>query len=343
MKGYVSMSFRLMVNVESLNGIESIGNLSRHRIAPIVVSEGDGYEIRFVPAISGESVAHTFQVFLVEHAVKKGLPVGIYSSQGEFLKFTDNEIMKKEGVEPPKNVDDVRRAEIEVVLKDIVCDVGGFLYAGNFPIKRTSRFQVGYMIPAQADVKASALEAQFHVRHAPSKLEKGAMGETRYQIPFNVEVGSAIYTLTLNMDIEGISKPSTLYGKKSDGEKKLELERPERVKVALAALSDLTSSMSYGAKRSRFLPNTEPLSAIASFSPTSMFTVSPGNSKEFVKDTVVRSKDYVNAMNKLGAAPIVDLVAFDKEGSAKGVEIKLTSSLEGLVQTIVEKVLESGK
>jgi CRISPR-associated protein Csa2 len=341
MKGFISMSLRSIVNVESLNGIESIGNLSRHRTAPIVVGEGDRYEIRFVPAISGEAIAHAFQVFLVEHANKRGLPVGVYSSREEFLKFTDNKILEKERVKAPQSIDDVRRSEIDIILKDIVCDVGGFLYAGDFPIKRTSRFQVGYMIPAQADVKASALEAQFHVRHASSELKKGTKGETRYQIPYNVEVGSAVYTLTFNMDIESISRPSTLYGKKSHNEKKLYAQRPERVKATLASLTDLVSTMSYGAKRSRFLPNMEPLSAVASFSPISMFTVSSGNSKEFIRDTVARSKDYLNAMKKLGISAVIDIAAFDKESSTKGVDVRLSSSLESLVDMIIERVLES--
>jgi CRISPR-associated protein Csa2 len=346
MNGFISISLRSIVNVESLNGIESIGNLSRHRTVPIVVSEDGGYEIRFVPAVSGESIAHAYQTFLVENARRKNLPVGDYSLRGEFLKFTDEKIMKEEGITPPESIEDVRRAEASVILKDIVCDVGGFLYAGTYPIKRTSRFQVGYMIPALADVKSSALEAQFHARHAASKAEKGKSGFTRYHTPYNIEVGSAVYTYTFNLDVDGLTKLSTLYGPKqsaeiSNEEKKLASERPERVKVALAALADIISSSSYGAKRSRFLPNAVPLSAVASFSSTSAFAVSPGNSKDFIKETLLRSKYYRNAMSKLGVNSEIFLAAFDKEDCPRDTDIQVSGSLENLVQNLIEKVLES--
>jgi CRISPR-associated protein Csa2 len=337
MSGFVSVSLRWLVNVESLNGIESIGNLSRHRTAPIVVRDGDSYEIKFVPCISGESLAHAYQSLVIEHAQKKGLPIGEYSKLNEFVKFTDENIMKKEKVKPPQNADDVRRAEVDVMLKDTICDIGGFLYAGGFPIKRTSRFQVGYMIPASEDIRASALEAQFHVRHSPSSLKKGK----EFQIPYNIEVGSAVYTFTFNLDVEGVSRPSTLYGKKVPNEKKLDSQRPERVRAALFAMTDLIANPTYGAKRARFLPNSEPLSAVASFSPTSTFTVSPGNSRNFIKETLTRSSDYKSAMSKLGVESEIFMASFDKEGGKETANIQTVGSMESLASTLIAKVLES--
>ncbi|MEM2144447.1 MAG: type I-A CRISPR-associated protein Cas7/Csa2 [Candidatus Methanomethyliaceae archaeon] len=342
MRGFLSISCRLLVNVESLNGVESIGNLSRHRTVPIVVSEESGYTIRYVPAISGESIAHAFQVLLVESAKTKKLPVGKYSERGEFLKFTDDKIMKEEGILPPKSIDDLRRTEIETILKDIVCDVGGFLYAGDYPIKRTSRFQVGYMIPALEDVRASALEAQFHVRHAPSEVRKGTSGQTRYQIPYNVEVGSAVYTFSFNLDINGIARPSTSYGTKIELEKNLEEQRKDRILATLMALTNLFSSMSYGAKRSRFLPTMDPRSAVACFSPTGIFTVSPGNFRSFISETMTRREAYLKTMEQLGTPQHVDVFAFTKEGEIKENGLTKVSSLEELAHIVVEKIISSG-
>ncbi len=336
MDGFVSISLRMKVNLESLNGVESIGNLSRHRTAPIVVKKDNSYQIRYVPVVSGESIAHAFQALLVTRAQSMGLSVSEYSAREEFLKFTDEEIMKRGGLNPPSSIDDVRRAEVDILLADVVCDVGGFLYAGKFPIKRTARFQVGYMIPANDEVESSAMEAQFHVRHAPSETKKGEKGETRYQIPYNVEVGSAVYTLSMNLDIAGIGRPTTSYGSESPAEEQLANERPKRIQASLAALVDLLSAMSFGAKRSRFLPNTEILSALGSYSPNSSFVVSPGNSKDFIRDSITRCNAYQRALSFIAPKPKISLVAFDRENSIQGLEIQRVDSIEGLVGHIIE-------
>lgn len=44
---------RFLVNVESLNGVESVGNLTRHRTAPVVLRSSSGYVVRYVPTVSG--------------------------------------------------------------------------------------------------------------------------------------------------------------------------------------------------------------------------------------------------------------------------------------------------
>lgn len=341
MKGFLSTSLRLLVNVESLNGIESIGNLSRHRTVPIVVSEDGGYVIRYVPAISGESIGHAYQEFLVKRAKEIGLPVGKYSSRGEFIKFTDDKFLEEEGVEPPNGIGDLRRVESQIMLKDTVCDIGGFLYTGTFPIKRTSRFQIGYMIPALEEVNAAALEAQFHVRHVPSEMKKGGLGETRAQIPYNVEVGSAVYTFTFNLDIDGISRTSTCFGNATDEERRLEEQRDKRIKAALMAFIDLTSTMGFGAKRSRFLPTIEPLSAVACISESSPFIASPGNSRWFIGDTYRRAESYKKAMEKLGLKRELMILAFNKEPIEEQIDgITSCDSLEHLAHSIVENILK---
>jgi len=338
MDRYLSASFRLIVNVESLNGVESIGNLSRHRTVPIVVTESGGYVIRYVPAISGESIAHAYQELLVKRAKEFGLPVGIYSSRGEFIKFTDNKILCEEGITPPKDAQDARRVEAEILLKDIICDVGGFLYTEKVPIKRTSRFQVGYMIPALDEVKSSALEAQFHVRHVPSKIEKGGSGEAIPQIPYNVEVGSAVYTITFNMDLREISKLSTLFGNEAIAEKELASQREKRIKAAMTAFVDLFSTMNYGAKRSRFLPLIDPLSAVIAISDDCSFTASPGNSRWYIGDTKRRCINYTEAMKKLGLERSISVLGFSKESTEETVEgIEQFDSIESLLNRVTSK------
>jgi len=94
---FLSISFRLLMNLESLNSVESIGNLVRHRTAPIVIPTDNGYAIRFVPAVSGESLAHAYQLCLVDEAKRLNLPLTEESERGEFLKFADDNLLEKYG------------------------------------------------------------------------------------------------------------------------------------------------------------------------------------------------------------------------------------------------------
>ncbi|MCS6787677.1 MAG: type I-A CRISPR-associated protein Cas7/Csa2 [Aigarchaeota archaeon] len=295
---FLSISVRCLMNVEALNSVETVGNLSRHRTVPMVIPQHDGYTLKYVPAVSGESIAHGYQALLVDVAKSMKLPVGVFSSRNEFIKFSEDSYLTEEGVKPPKSHEDIMRFEIDVLLKDIVADVGGFLYTGDIPVKRTSRFQVGYMIPAIQDVlNATAMEAEFHVRYLFSQAGKDAkLG----QIPYNVEIASSVYTLNLNLDLAGIGVPSNVFGETPKGardeleKKKQELSNsiPNRRKAALIALLKLLTNNSYGGKRSRFFPNIELRSSVLALSRDS-FTVSPGNYTDYVERTWKRAQKYL--------------------------------------------------
>ncbi|HWQ18100.1 MAG TPA: type I-A CRISPR-associated protein Cas7/Csa2 [Sulfolobales archaeon] len=336
---FVSLSFRLVVNVESLNGVETVGNLSRHRTAPIVIplskTSGGSYTVKYVPAISGEALGHAYQEALVEVAKKMGLPVGLYSSRGEFIKFSEDEYLKEEGISPPKDHSDARRFEVDVILKDIIADVGGFLYTGKHPVKRTSRFQVGYMIPAlETAAEASALEAQFHVRFLASRPQRG--GEAMLgQIPYNVEVGSALYTFTFTLDLGGIAEPSTKYGNPHPRENDLKNQAKARRQAAIGALTLMTSSWLFGAKRSRFLPNAELRSAVASIS-TIPFVVSQGNYGTYIADTAKRAENLLSVLKSFGRSEEISILAVDREGLEIPQNVSKASSVEEMIRRISE-------
>ncbi len=334
--GYISIALRAVVNVESLNGIETVGNLSRHRTAPLVIPvNGNGYAIRFLPVVSGESIAHAYQELLVEEANLNNLPLSERSKKYEFLKFAEDKLLDEEKIEKPKNEDDIRRAEVDILLKDFVCDVGGFLYAGNPSIKRTSCFQVGYMVPAIYEKEVAALESQFHMRFAPSSM-------SNYQIPYNVEVGSALYTFTFTLDTDRIGRPSTPFGEKSDKEEELNRQRGLRVKASLTALAKFYSYLNFGAKRSRFLPNMEVVSAIASYSKDSRFTVSPGNDKEFIRSTATRMNAFIDTMNRLNRNVSINLFAYSKENIELNIGgVNFASSIEDMIKDLINSVISN--
>jgi CRISPR-associated protein Csa2 len=336
MKGFVSIVCRGLINTESLSGVETIGNLSRHRTAPVVIPNGNGYTIRFVPVLSGESLAHYYQELLVEQAEKLGLPLSERSRRFEFLKFSAEELLTEEKIQPAKDENEIRRVEVDILLKDYVCDVGGFLCPAGVPVKRTSCFQVGYAIPAIYEGEASALESQFHMRFAPSKMKE-------YQQPYNVEVASALYTFTFTLNLNKIGVPSTNFGVKDEKkERELAIQREKRVKGALTALLNFFSSLAFGAKRSRFLPNIEIVSTVATYSKDHYFIASAGNSKNYINATLERKSKFLESLSRLGfkvSDSDIDVYIFDKEGATK--ELKTYSSVEEVLSKVIERATQA--
>jgi CRISPR-associated protein Csa2 len=251
------------------------------------------------------------------------------------LKFSEDAYL--EGIEPPKDYDDIRRFEVDVMLKDIVADVGGFLYAGNIPVKRTSRFQVGYMLPALEDVtNAAALEAQFHVRFLQSKPPKGAEqeGARLGQIPYNIEAASALYTFTFNLDLDGIGVPVTNFGKRDERkEGELEKQKVSRRKAALKALGLFVSQISFGARHSRYLPNAELMSCTFALSDIP-FTVSAGNYKNYIGQTFNRAEKLSRLLGI--KTQVWAVVREEKVQVPEGV--KVVSSPEEIVEELINSI-----
>jgi len=333
---FLSTSLRLLVNVESLNAVETVGNVSRHRVVPIVIPGNTGYSVKYVPAVSGESIAHGYQSELVDVAERMGLPVGVYSRRKEFIKFSEDDYLTEEDIEPPSNYEDIRRFEVDVLLKDIVADVGGFLYAGKIPAKRTSRLQVGYLLPALEDVtNAAAVEAQFHVRYLFSKQQKGKRegeGARLGQAIYNIEAASALYTMTLNLDIAGIGVPSTAFGKPHKAEAILAEQAPKRRTAAVKSLGSLLSNLSFGAKHSRYLPNTELMSCIFTLSEVP-FVVSPGNYKDYILKTGERMKKFAGIFNgKIAAWSVI------KEDVKKHQDVQEALTIEEIIASALEQL-----
>jgi len=315
----ISGSFRFLINTESLNGVETVGNLSRHRTAPVVLKTSVGYLVRYVPAISGESLAHAYQVALVDLAKKEKLPVGVFSSRYDFIKFSTNEVLEKEKIEPPKKADDARKFEVDVMLHDVVADVGGFMYAGNPPVRRTSRVKFGYMIPALiGDDIPAQLEAQFHVRSSQSG-----------QMIYNVEVSSALYVMSFSLDEDLIAVPST-EGEKVKGEEELEKQRELRVKVAIQALYSVLTG-NFGGKKSRFLPSMKLMSGVVTVTDFP-FVPEPGHSNDYVKTTMQRLSKAQGIFNGKGKAYVIN-----NEGVEEGQGAVKVSNVEELVEKLMGK------
>ena len=285
---YLSLSTRILLDVEALNMTESVGNFVKHRRAPVVIPTENGFILRYVPVISGESLAHAYQEILARIALNTGLNVCRLCRRGVFLKHTDKNVFKESGIPRPSDPKDPELVEEAIVKGCVVEDVGGFLYT-DATLKRTSRFIVGYMIPALDSIRVSATEAQFHVRYAPTE---------RQQMIYNIEVGSALYSLSIALDIDGIGVSSiSLEG----GKPRLlvdKIERVKRVEAALKALHLMITQQLFGAKRSRFYPHWKIVSLGVMVSHPLPLNMQPAHSRDYITDTVNTANEAIKTLRK---------------------------------------------
>ncbi|BDC18761.1 type I-A CRISPR-associated protein Cas7/Csa2 [Acidianus sp. HS-5] len=273
---WISFSVRYLVNVEDLNNVESAGNYVRHRRAPIVVKEDEKtYTVTYVPAVSGEMIAHGYQANLADLATQRGLPVEDLAKQGVLLKRGAGDEVHNSNCKDKKGSD----YELCVINEDVVEDVAGFMNPDKL-IKRTSNIAFSYMIPALDAVKASAIASQFQVRYATKELIDTHKNEN-IQSLYNVETASASYVLSGYLNLDGIGITQNYPIKEAE-------KREERRKVALDSLTLTLTQFLFGAKRSRYNPLTE-IEAIALCISEKPFNIPPinGDVKEYLK--LVRS------------------------------------------------------
>jgi len=258
---YVSVRGRIWLQAEAANMVESIGNYVKHRRVPIMIKEQGSWLTFFVPAISGESVAHNYQVILAEELKKNGGDVCKYCERGIFLKSTNSEVYEEViGKAPSKSKDKKGQLEIideiehSIVSKCGVEDIGGFLYAEQPNVKRTSSFSTGYLIPVREALKIVSIDPQLHSRYALGtkfvKAGEGAAGQMIYY----VELSSALFCFSFDLDTRFIGKYTfhvDKYGSNIISEEKIS----KRTVASLDALKRLLIEFPIGAKRTRFNPS----------------------------------------------------------------------------------------
>ncbi len=293
---FLSLGLRALVNVEALNMVESVGNIVRRRKAAIVYKRGGEYVVRWVPAVSGESMAHSYQAILARIALQRGLPVCEYCAKEEFVKHCDAKVFgslpwektlaSKVGKKPSDAARFMHDFEKTIVENCVVEDIGGFLYAGQPPVKRTSRFSTGYMIPAMDAVEKAIIDTQFQVRHAPTASQKWSQA----QMPYNVEVASAVYAWSFYLDAGSVGCTTLVTRECLPVD-----ERVRRVEAAVDALAVMLDQRLFGAKRTRFNPVVGYEVILVAVSKPLPFNVSPpAMGKRFITDTVERAKAFSN-------------------------------------------------
>lgn len=280
---FISIRGRVLINVEALNMTESVGNYVKHRRVPVVVPEKDGFTTYFVPAISGESIAHGFQKVLAEEAEKESIPVCKLCKNGIFLKSTNKKVVDEAFKEKRKEED----LEEFIIKNCLVEDIGGFLYAEAENVKRTSNFFVGYMIPVKEALGQAVIEPQLHSRYALGT----PLVKEQAQMIYYVEISSAAYTFSMDLDTRYIGRLTFSY--ESMGKEVFKPEdREKRLETTLEALKSFLLEQPFGAKKTRFLPTGEWQSIVIGVS-DKVWTVSSPFVEKYI-DNTQKKREKVN-------------------------------------------------
>ena len=276
---FVSFGFRFRVNVEAMNMVESMGNYTRHRTAPIIrqVLEDGGvtYEVQYLPIVSGQSIANAYTRALFDIAIKRGLPIcEMCKRHNETGGFPKRPTVQGDG-------DSVDKRVAECVVEDVtgfMATQSGDKSGGGYALRRTSRIQFSHLIPDADSANHVPPVPQFHVRYGEKEKE---------QTIYNIESGSAIYTLVVNIDVDGIGRGVSI----TTG------DRLARVEASLDALMLMLNGGYIGAKKSRYYPQIEPLGAVTVVSDPYPFVVSPPKARAvngslqpwYLEDTLKRA------------------------------------------------------
>lgn len=329
----LSLSLRVEANAEAFNAVESVGNLTKHRRAPMIIPTENGYKLLYVPAVSGESIANAYQRNLVEATkilYKSKPPLTEWDLRYEFSKFMDDRHL----TEILKNVikkGDPHEFEKTAIKESIVADVGGFLYAGRPPVKRTSRFYTGYMLPTYDSIEATAIEAQFHARHMPTEL---ALGPEAGQAIYYVEVASALYGVTVVLDLDGIGRTSLVKVENAVDEN----ERFNRIRTSLVALQGLFLGVGFGAKLTRFLPVRRIISGVAVVTDPIATTTCPAQVPSYIEETESKIAKLASSSKTLGIDNVrYEVIAYG--GKPKGEGTRRATTAEEFFELLIDSTL----
>ncbi|MEM1690681.1 MAG: DevR family CRISPR-associated autoregulator [Thermofilaceae archaeon] len=317
---FASLSIRMRVDVEALNMVEALGAYGRHRTASILRArpDGRGFRVIIAPAVSGQAIAYGYMATLVALAQRRNLPVcdecREYLTRGGFVKHGTSR--------------DDSLTEWKLVQECVVEDLTGFMMP-EAKIRRTSPVCFSYMLP-DAESSNVALDPQFHVR-APMPGQQPQ--------PFQVESGTAVYTVSVFMDADRIGRGyDRIQGKPTPMALPLELRR-ERVEAAFEALGCLFEGLTFGAKKARYLPVYEIIGAVAAVSRPVPFMVSPARlskNESYIGLTVRRASSYATLLKNIGEELAV--FYFDQEGVYSGAPSTIDVIRADTFSDLIDKV-----
>jgi len=138
------------------------------------------------------------------------------------------------------------------------------------------------MIPVKEALENTVIEPQLHSRYALGTSFVQEQGQMIYY----VELSSAVYTFSFDLDTRYIGKTTFSYGYVGN---EVVDDRIERIKVTLDAVKRFLIEFTFGAKKTRFLPVIEWESLVIAIS-NDIWTVPSSSTKEYIENAEKKKK-----------------------------------------------------
>ncbi len=231
---FVRGTFRVVLNVHSLNTEGAVGNYNPLVKVLVVGRSGESWDIAEVNAISGNMLKHWHAKHVMELAKANNLPLCEDCMRGVFYR-TRIKV----------------NSENEMIKKCVLDDLHGFLCTET-TVKRESLIKVSFAIPVEE--KIFGVTTITHNRVVTE--ETGAVAREG-MMPFKSEYASGLYAFAISMDLKYVGIPLANPNNKAIDDD----TRKTRAKLAIQALSHILQG-EIGAKQARAFPITKPTEAL---------------------------------------------------------------------------------
>ncbi|MHA1609207.1 MAG: type I-A CRISPR-associated protein Cas7/Csa2 [Candidatus Njordarchaeales archaeon] len=264
---FVRGTFRVVLNVHSLNTEGAVGNYNPLVKVLVVGRSGESWDIAEVNAVSGNMLKHWHAKHVAEIAKANGLPLCDDCKRGVFYRTRIK-----------------ANSEEEMIKKCVLDDLHGFLCTET-TVKRESLIKLSFAIPVEEKIFGVVT-----VTHNRVVTEESGAIAREGMMPFKNEYASGLYAFAISMDLKYVGIPLANPDKKAiDNED----ERKIRAKLAIQALGHLLQG-EVGAKQARAFPIARPVEALVVISKKPI----PAPIHGYYKDYIIESLwSYIGLVN----------------------------------------------
>ncbi|MCS7369560.1 MAG: type I-A CRISPR-associated protein Cas7/Csa2, partial [archaeon GBS-70-058] len=164
------------------------------------------------------------------------------------------------------------------------------------------------------------------------KKERKKEEEREAQMLYYVEIASAVYGITMQLDLSSIGVTSMVRREEVVGEQ----EKKRRIKTALLALAMTMGLQLYGAKRSRFNPILDIESLVGVVSKPLPLTPLPSQRKDYIDLTVQKVKKAMNLLEKFGISGKAVMISYGKVLE----EVIVTTTPEEFFEKLIDETFK---
>ncbi len=306
---YVRGTFRVVLNVHSLNTEGAVGNYNPLvKVFLVGRTSDNSWDIVEANAVTGNMLKHWHARHVRDLAEKMNLALCEDCKRGVFYRTR---------IHVESEADAIKMCVLE--------DLHGFLCTDT-QVRRESLVKTSFIVPIEERLFGTISVTHNRVVYD----EKGKIDE-KGMMPFKNEYASGVYAFGISMDLAYVGIPLANPNTKiiSDDKRKM------RAKLAIMALGNLLTG-SLGAKQSRALPIAKPIQALVAISKNPIPAPVHSYYKDYATDSIKTYEGLVT--NGLIKKEDLEIHVYDIDASSDIITIIRHDSVGELINSLLKKV-----